>query len=56
MDWEVSDTMYLVSITKYFEMDKFYTEDRDGMTVPIININTVSDFTTFSQEHSLSSE
>ncbi|MEM1111719.1 MAG: TonB-dependent receptor [Pseudomonadota bacterium] len=55
-DWEVNDSMDFVSITNYFELDKFYTEDGDGIPVPIIEFTTVSDFTQFSQEIRLSGE
>ena len=50
LDWELGDAMDLVSITNYFELDKFYTEDGDGIPVPIIEFTTVADFTQFSQE------
>ena len=53
-DWQLGDTMDLVSITNYFELDKFYTEDGDGIPVPIIEFTTVADFTSFSQELRLS--
>jgi iron complex outermembrane recepter protein len=56
LDWELGNTMDLVSITNYFELDKFYTEDGDGLPVPIINFTTVADFTSFSQELRLSGE
>ena len=49
-DWEMNDSMDLVSITNYYELDKFYTEDGDGIPVPIIEFTTVADFTQFSQE------
>jgi len=56
LDWELSDSMDLVSITNYFNLDKFYTEDGDGIPAPIIEFTTVSDFTQFSQELRLSGE
>jgi iron complex outermembrane receptor protein len=56
LEWELSDTMDLVSITSYFTLDKFYTEDGDGIPVPIIEFTTVADFTQFSQELRLSGE
>lgn len=56
LDWELGDSMDLVSITNYFDLDKFYTEDGDGIPVPIIQFTTVADFTQFSQELRLSGE
>ena len=56
LDWELGDTMDLVSITNYYELDKFYTEDGDGIPVPIIEFTTVADFTQFSQELRISGE
>jgi iron complex outermembrane receptor protein len=56
LDWELSDSMDLVSITSYFNLDKFYTEDGDGIPVPIIEFTTVAEFTQFSQELRLSGE
>ncbi len=54
LDLEIGETMNLVSITNYYELDKFYTEDGDGIPVPIIEFTTVADFTQFSQELRLS--
>ncbi len=54
LDVEIGETMSLVSITNYYELDKFYTEDGDGIPVPIIEFTTVADFTSFSQEVRLS--
>jgi iron complex outermembrane receptor protein len=56
LDWELSDSMQLVSITNYFTLDKFYTEDGDGIPVPIIEFTTIADFTQFSQELRLSGD
>jgi len=56
LEWELNDSMDLVSITNYFELDKFYTEDGDGIPVPIIEFTTVNDFTQFSQELRVSGE
>lgn len=56
LDWEIGDSMDLVSITNYYELDKFYTEDGDGIPVPIIEFTTVADFNSFSQELRLSGE
>jgi iron complex outermembrane receptor protein len=56
LDWELNNGMQLVSITNYMEIDKFYTEDGDGIPVPIIEFTTVADTTQFSQELRLSGE
>lgn len=56
LDWELNDSMDLVSITNYYELEKFYTEDGDGIPVPIIEFTTIADFTSFSQEIRLSGE
>ncbi|MFK7734029.1 MAG: TonB-dependent receptor [Pseudomonadales bacterium] len=55
-DWEMSDSLSLVSITNYSATDKFYTEDGDGIPPPIIEFTTVADFEQISQEIRLSSE
>lgn len=56
LDWELNDSMDLVSITNYSTLDKFYTEDGDGIPIPIIEFTTVADFTSFSQELRVSGE
>ncbi|MFK8021486.1 MAG: TonB-dependent receptor [Pseudomonadales bacterium] len=56
LDWELSDSLSLVSITNYSATDKFYTEDGDGIPPPIIEFTTVADFSQISQEIRLSSE
>ena len=56
LDWETSNGMDFVSITNYSTLDKFYTEDGDGIPVPIIEFTTVADFTQFSQEFRLAWE
>ncbi len=56
LDWELNDSMDLVSITSYYTLDKFYTEDGDGAPIPIIEFTTVADFTQFSQELRISGE
>jgi len=50
LDWELSDGLTLTSITNWQNVDKFYTEDGDGIPVPIIEFTTIADFTQFSQE------
>lgn len=54
LDWELANGMELVSITNYADMEKFYTEDGDGIPVPIIEFTTVADFEQLSQEIRLS--
>jgi len=54
LDWELGNGMELVSITNYADMDKFYTEDGDGIPVPIIEFTTIAEFQQFSQEIRLS--
>ncbi len=54
LDTELSNGMELVSITNIAVMDKFYTEDGDGIPVPIIEFTTVSDFSQWSEELRLS--
>lgn len=55
-DVELANGMQFVSITNYSNTDKFYTEDGDGIPVPIIEFTTVADFTQMSQEFRLSAE
>ncbi|NIB38285.1 TonB-dependent receptor [Pseudomaricurvus alkylphenolicus] len=54
LDWELDNGMELVSITNYADMDKFYTEDGDGIPVSIIEFTTIADFEQLSQEIRLS--
>jgi iron complex outermembrane receptor protein len=53
-EYELSNGMQLTSITSWSNVDKFYTEDGDGIPIPIIEFTTVADFTQFSQELRLS--
>ncbi len=55
-DWQLDNGMEFVSITNWTDLDKFYTEDGDGIPVPIIEFTTVSDFSSLSQEFRLSGE
>jgi len=48
--WELENGMEFTSITNWSNVDKFYTEDGDGIPVPIIEFTTISDFTQISQE------
>jgi len=50
LDWELPNGMELVSISNYADLDKFYTEDGDGIPVPIIEFTTDADFDQWSQE------
>ena len=54
LDWGLDNGMELVAITNWANVDKFYTEDGDGIPVPIIEFTTVADFTQWSQELRLS--
>ena len=56
LDWELDNGMDLVSITNFSDLDKFYTEDGDGIPVPIIEFTTVSDFSQWSEELRLSGD
>ncbi len=56
LEWELDDGMEFVSITSYYELEKFYTEDGDGIPVPIIEFTTEADFDSFSQEIRLSGD
>ena len=56
LDYDLANGMNLVSITNFTDLDKFYTEDGDGIPVPIIEFTTVSDFDQFTQEFRLSGE
>ncbi len=53
-EWAFDNGIELTSITNWSNVDKFYTEDGDGIPVPIIEFTTVADFTQFSQELRLS--
>jgi len=56
IEHEFLSGMRLQSITNYLAVDKFYTEDGDGIPVPIIEFTTIADQTQFSQELRLSGE
>lgn len=56
LDWSLDNGMEFVSITNFSNLDKFYTEDGDGIPVPIIEFTTISDFSQFSEELRLSGE
>ncbi len=56
LDWELDNGMEFVSISSYYELDKFYTEDGDGIPVSIIEFTTEADFDSFSQEVRLSGD
>ncbi len=49
-DWAMDNGWDFTSITNYSDLDKFYSEDGDGIPVPIIEFTTVADFTQISQE------
>ena len=46
----VAGGLELRSISNWSNIDKFYTEDGDGIPVPIIEFTTIADFTQWSQE------
>ena len=48
--WEMENGVEFTSITNWSNVDKFYTEDGDGIPIPIIEFTTISDFTQISQE------
>ncbi len=48
--WEMDNGAEFTSITNWSNVDKFYTEDGDGIPIPIIEFTTISDFTQISQE------
>ena len=50
LEIELDNGMTLTSITNWQNIDKFYTEDGDGIPVPIIEFTTVADFTQISEE------
>ncbi|MEM9533133.1 MAG: TonB-dependent receptor [Pseudomonadota bacterium] len=52
-DYELTNGMEFTSITNYSDLDKFYTEDGDGIPVPIIEFTTVADFSQITQEFRL---
>ncbi len=56
LEWELGNSMDFVSITSYYELEKFYTEDGDGIPIPIIEFTTQADFDSFSQEIRLSGD
>ena len=49
-DTEFDNGITFTSISNYSTVDKFYTEDGDGIPVPIIEFTTVADFVSFSEE------
>ncbi len=50
LEIELDNGMTLTSITNWQNIDKFYTEDGDGIPVPIIEFTTIADFTQISEE------
>jgi len=48
--YELASGLEFTSITSWSNVDKFYTEDGDGIPIPIIEFTTVADFTQISQE------
>jgi len=51
--YELANGLELTSITNWSNVDKFYTEDGDGIPIPIIEFTTIADFTQISQEFRL---
>jgi len=47
---ELNNGIEFTSITNWSNVDKFYTEDGDGIPIPIIEFTTIADFTQISQE------
>ena len=56
LDWQISDTMTLTSITDYLDMDKEYLEDTDGSPNPFFNFGTTQKYEQKSQELRLAGE
>ena len=56
LEWSFENGIQMTSITNWSNIDKFYTEDGDGIPVPIIEFTTVADFTQFSEELRFSGE
>jgi iron complex outermembrane receptor protein len=56
IEHEFESGLRLQSITNYMSIDKFYTEDGDGIPIPIIQFTTVADQTQFTQELRLSGD
>jgi len=54
--YEMANGVEFTSITNWSNVDKFYTEDGDGIPVPIIEFTTVADFTQITQEIRFSGE
>ncbi len=50
------DAFDFVSITNYMDMDKEYLEDGDGAPPPIVEFETVADYSQFTQELRLNGE
>lgn len=48
--YDLDNGIEFTSITNWSNIDKFYTEDGDGIPIPIIEFTTVADFTQVSQE------
>ena len=48
--YEMDNGIEFTSITNWSNVDKFYTEDGDGIPVPIIEFTTIADFTQLTQE------
>jgi len=56
IEHEFANGMSLQSITNFMSTEKFYTEDGDGIPIPIIEFTTVADQEQWSQEFRLSGE
>ncbi len=54
LTYDLSNGMQLTSITNWSNVDKYYTEDGDGIPIPIIEFTTIADFTQISEELRLS--
>lgn len=54
--WDLGDGLQLTSITHWNDLDKFYTEDGDGIPAPIIEFTTIAEFEQLSQEIRLSKD
>jgi len=53
---ELDNGLEFTSITNWSNVDKFYTEDGDGIPIPIIEFTTIADFTQISQEFRVTGE
>jgi iron complex outermembrane receptor protein len=56
LNWDLGEGLQLTSITHWMDLDKFYTEDGDGIPAPVIEFTTLAEFEQFSQEIRLSKE